>query len=54
MSRHATTVHTSNETFICTHCGRTVAPADCGTHTPLLTKLPFPLEALIAGGRRYE
>ncbi len=126
MSRHAVTVHTSNETFICAHCGRTVAPAHSGTHNrnhcPYclssrhvdlrpgdrrsgcravmeaigiyvqpsgewsiihrctacgilklnrigpddcehallalaarpLTKLPFPLDGIIAGGRRYE
>ena len=32
MSRHAVTVHTSHQSFICIHCGRTVAPAQSGTH----------------------
>lgn len=31
MSRQANIIHTTNETFICMQCGRTVPPPDMGT-----------------------
>lgn len=32
MSRRTTTQHTSYETFICISCGRSIVPAETGTH----------------------